>query len=108
MKGFAVDIIKLIALVCVVVDFLSVTGCVSIHSVNPAAPMKEDAEVVHTSALQAVSSQTETLAQQGSKVQMVVVDQSLAPDSALGQVDILKDAKKPCSSVADDAGKFKK
>ena len=47
-------------------------------------------------------------AQPKSTVQMVVLEQVPASDTASGQVDILKDAKKPCSSVADDADKFKK
>lgn len=100
------DMIKVIALVCVFVGFLSVTGCVLIHNENQDAPEKEETAVMPALVQQTVPGQTEASAQPKSMVQMVVLEQ--APDIASGQVDILKGAKKPCSSVADDADKFKK
>ena len=102
------DMIKVVAIVCAVVGSLSVTGCVSIRNENQGAPAKEASAEIPTPALQAVSEQTEVPAQSEPMVQMVVLEQTASPDAASGQVDILKDAKKPCSSVADDADKFKK
>ena len=102
------DMIKVIALVCAVVGFLSVTGCVSIHNENQDAPAKEEAAVIPAPVMQVAPGPTAPSAQPKSTVQMVVLEQVPASDTASGQVDILKDAKKPCSSVADDADKFKK
>ena len=101
------DMIQVVALVCAVSILLPVTGCVSMLNENHEAPAKETA-VSPVPVLQAAPRQTETTVQPESMVQMVVVEHVPAPDSASGQVDILKDAKKPCSSVADDADKFKK
>ena len=102
------DMIKVIALAYAVVGSLSVTGCLSIHNENQGAPAKEKAAVIPDPVLQAAPGQTEAPAQPEPMSQMVVLEQTPAPDTASGQVDILKDAKKPCSSVADDADKFKK
>lgn len=101
------DMIKLIAPGCAVVGFLSVTGCVSIHNENQGAPAKEET-VIPAPVLQVAPGQTVPPAQPKSTVQMVVLEQDPACETASEQVDILKDAKKPCSSVADDADKFKK
>lgn len=102
------DMIKLIAIVCAVVGSISVTGCVSIHNENRGAPAEEASAEIPTPVIQAVSEQTEVPPQSEPMVQMVALEQTASPDAGSGQVDILKDAKKPCSSVADDADKFKK
>ena len=108
-EGNAMDMIKIIVPACAVVGFLSVTGCVSIHNENQGAPVKEESTM--TSAppvLLAAPGQAEYPVQPESKAKTVVLEQMQAPDAASGPVDILKDTKKPCSAVADDAARFKK
>lgn len=85
------------------VGLLSAAGCVSIHNEYPG----EQANMGETPVPPEVPAQAEV------QVQTVVLEKVTAPavadeNNASSQVDILKDAKKPCSSVADDAGKFKK
>lgn len=99
--------------VCIAVGLLSATGCVSIHNEYPVAPANEEPRLVETVGQAAVPVQPTAPVQVAVPVsaettmQTVVVEQVPAPDAAPGAVDILKDAKKPCSSVADDAGEFK-
>ena len=102
------DMIKISALACAIVGSLSVTGCVSIRNESQEAPAKEEMTVIPAPVVTAAPGQIEPPVRPEPMVQMVVLEQTPAPGTASGQVDILKDAKKPCSSVADDAGTFKK
>ena len=106
MKIYPMNMTTGIVFVCVV-GLLFGSGCVSIHHDNQIVPAKDVEPVVVSPA------QAEASVQAEAPVQVAIPAQEGDPRAvgerdASGQTDILRNSKKPCSAIADDACKFKK
>ena len=100
MKIYPMNMTTGIVFVCVV-GLLFGSGCVSIHHDNQIVPAKDVEPVVVSPAQAEAPVQVAIPAQEGDP-------RAVGERDASGQTDILRNSKKPCSAIADDACKFKK